>query len=86
MAKGRAPNGAGSIRKRREDLYEGRYTAPSGKQKSVYAPSEKAVEKALKDVQAKMTLGLYFEPSKVTVEKWVRAWLQDYVSQNKPTT
>ena len=82
----RAANGAGSIRKRRDDLWEGRYTAPDGKQRSVYAPSEKAVKKALKDVQAKMTLGLYFEPSKVTVEKWVRAWLHDYVSQNKPTT
>lgn len=33
-----------------------------------------------------MTLGIWFEPSRVTVEKWVRVWLRDYVSQNKPTT
>lgn len=82
----RAPNGAGSIRKRRDDLWEGRYTAPDGRQKSVYAQTEKAVKKALRDVQAQMTLGLYFEPSKITFEKWARTWLADYTAHIKPTT
>lgn len=88
MAKkqGRAANGTGSIRQRADGRWEGRYTAPDGRQRSIYAASEKAVKKALKDAQAEMTLGLWFEPSRVTVEKWVRAWLKDYVSQNKPTT
>lgn len=88
MAKkqGRAGNGMGSIRQRSDSLWEGRYTGPDGKQRSVYAPSEKAVRRAIKDAQAQITLGLWFEPSKVTVEKWVRAWLEDYVTQHKPTT
>lgn len=83
---GRAANGTGTIRKRADGRWEGRYTAPDGKQRSVYALSEKAVKKALKAAQAEMTLGIWFEPSRVTVEKWVRVWLRDYVSQNKPTT
>jgi integrase len=82
----RAANGTGSIRKRADGRWEGRYTAPDGRQRSVYAATDKAVKKALKAAQAEMTLGIWFEPSKVTVEKWVRVWLRDYVSQNKPTT
>ena len=83
---GRASNGMGSIRQRPDGRWEARYTAPDGRQRSLYANSEKAVKARLRSAQAEMTLGLYFEPSKVTVEKWVNAWLTDYVTQYKPTT
>ena len=82
----RAPNGAGTIRQRPDGRWEARYTAPDGRQRSVYAASEKDVKKRMQAAQAEITLGLYFEPSRVTVEKWARAWLQDYVSQHKPNT
>lgn len=83
---GRAANGAGTIRQRSDGRWEGRYTAPDGRQKSVYAKTEPEIKRKLKQKQAEITLGLYFEPSKVTVEKWVNAWLDDYVSQHKLTT
>ena len=82
----RASNGMGSIRQRSDGLWEARYTAPDGRQRSVYAKSVKAVKARLKSAQAEMTLGLYFAPASVTVERWVKAWLADYVSQHKSTT
>lgn len=84
--KTRAANGTGSIRQRSDGRWEARYTAPDGRQKSVYAPSEKEARKRLKAAQAEITLGLYVEPSRVTVDKWVDAWLKDYVCQHKPNT
>lgn len=82
----RAANGAGTIRQRSDGRWEGRYTAPDGRQRSVYAATEPEVKKRLKKAQAEMTLGLWYEPSRVTVEKWVEAWLNDYASQNKMNT
>ena len=88
MAKkqGRAANGAGTIRKRSDALWEGRYTGPDGRQRSVYAKTEKAVKARLKAAQAELTLGLWFEPSHITVEAWAREWLKEYTKHIKPTT
>lgn len=82
----RASNGMGSIRQRPDGRWEARYTAPDGRQRSVYAKTEKAVKGRLKAAQAELTLGIWFEPSKVTVEQWVRTWLSDYTKHIKPTT
>ena len=82
----RAANGAGSIRKRSDGRWEGRYTGPDGRQRSVYAPTPEAAKEAVKKAQAEMTLGLWFEPSKTTFEKWAQTWLADYITHVKPTT
>lgn len=82
----RASNGSGTFRKRSDGRWEGRYTGPDGRQRSVYGATENAVKQAVKKVQAEMTLGLYFEPSKTTFERWARTWLKDYTSHIKPTT
>lgn len=82
----RARNGAGSVRQRSETLWEGRYTDERGRQRSVYAPTEEAARQAVKRALAQMTLGIWVEPSSVTVNAWVKAWLKDYTSQLKPTT
>lgn len=82
----RASNGSGTFRKRSDGRWEGRYTGPDGRQRSVYGPTQAAVKQAVKQAQAEMTLGLYFEPSKTTFEKWARTWLADYTSHIKPTT
>lgn len=84
--KTRARNGAGSVRQRSETLWEGRYTDGRGKQQSVYAPSEGEAWQAIKRARAEITLGLWVEPSTVTVAAWVKAWLADYVTQHKATT
>ena len=49
-------------------------------------PDPDTVKKAVKKAQAEMTLGLYFEPSKATLEKWARTWHKDHTSHIKPTT
>lgn len=82
----RASNGSGTFRKRPDGRWEGRYTGPDGRQRSVYGATQAAVKQAVKKAQAEMTLGLYFEPSKTTFEKWARTWLKDYTSHIKPTT
>ena len=82
----RAPNGMGSVRQRPDGRWEGRYTGPDGRQRSIYGKSDKDVKKRMKAVQAALTLGLWFEPSKVTFEKWMRLWLDEYTTHIKPTT
>lgn len=82
----RASNGSGTFRKRSDGRWEGRYTGPDGRQRSIYGATESAVKQAVRKAQAEMTLGLYFEPSKTTFEKWARTWLADYTSHIKPTT
>ena len=44
----RTPNGMGSIRKRKDGSYEGRYTGSDGQQHSVYAKTPKACGEALR--------------------------------------
>lgn len=82
----RAPNGMGTIRERKDGRWEGRYTAPDGRQRSVYAVGKKEVIDKLKKATALMTLGTWFEPSKITTEAWLRMWLKDYATNIKPTT
>ena len=82
----RAPNGTGTIRQRADGRWEGRYTAPDGRQRSIYGKDPDAVKARLKRAQAEMTLGIWFEPSKVTFEQWARTWLKDYTTHIKPTT
>ena len=82
----RAANGAGTIRQRSDGRWEGRYTAPDGRQRSIYAKTEPAVKQRLKRAQAELTLGVWFEGPRVTFEQWARTWLADYTKHIKPTT
>ena len=82
----RNPNGSGSIRQRADGRWEARYTAPDGRQRSIYAPDEPTARTRLQSVQAEMTLGLYFDASKITFETWARTWLSEYCNHIKPTT
>ena len=80
------PNGAGSVRKRADGRWEGRYTAPDGRQKSVYARTKTDCQQALKLRLAQITTGAYFEPSRLTLGEWLETWLNDYCGHIKPTT
>lgn len=97
---GRAPNGAGSIRKKtvvrngKEYLYyEARITTGydplTGKQKvrSVTGKTQKEVRQALTKITAEVDSGTYIEPSKQTVGEWLDIWLDTYVTASvKPYT
>lgn len=88
----RTAQGNGTIRKRSDDSWEGRYTIGrdpgTGKQvqKSVYGKTQSEVRKKLNDIISQIDNGLYIEPTKMTVAQWLDAWLKDYTGNLKDGT
>lgn len=76
-ARTRANNGMGSVRQRKDGLWEARYTSPDGRQRSVYAKTEAEVTKKLRGALHELDTGAWREPSKMTVEQWAELWLRD---------
>lgn len=91
MAKKR-PNGDGSIRHRKDGLWEARYSAGrdpgSGKpiRKSLYGKTEKEVRQKLRKINVELEEGTYVEPSKMTVGVWLDIWLKEYNGHVAPST
>lgn len=89
----RKANGTGTIRKRADGRWEGRYTVgfdpKTGKQrqKSVYGSTQKEVRQKLSAVASEIDAGTYVEPRKETVAEWLDVWLETYVAVSvKPYT
>ena len=82
----RAANNMGTIRKRSDGRWEGRYTAPDGKQHSVYAQTQAACTAELRAAQTDVDGGAWVEPSKLTVEEWLDIWMKDYQGDNSELT
>lgn len=88
----RNAQGGGSIRKRKDGLWEARYTVGrnpgTGRQvqKSVYGKTQAEVRKKLQQATAAIDEGVYMEPSKVTVSGWLDIWLSEYLGGVKPRT
>lgn len=76
--KSRGANGMGSVRQRADGSWEARYTAPDGRQKSLYARTEKDVTAKLRATLREIDTGHWKEPSKMTVGEWLDIWLRDY--------
>ena len=70
-------NGEGSISKRKDGRYMGRYTV-DGKRKTVYGNSFEEVRQKLNEILNDIAKGAYIEPNKYSVEKWLRDWLELY--------
>ena len=79
-------HGIGSIRKRSDGRWEARYTAPDGTQKSVYGKTKQQAVEKLKQKQAEIATGTYLESSRMTVEDWLKLWLESYATQIRDTT
>ena len=83
---------AGSIRQRADGTWEARYTVGrdpgTGKQlrKSVYGKTQKEVRQKLSQAVAALDNGDYFQPSKMTLSRWVEIWLQEYTRDKKYLT
>lgn len=83
----RNAQGAGSIRQRADGTWEARYTVGrdpgTGKQlrKSVYGKTQKEVRQKLSQAVAALDNGDYFQPSKMTLSRWV-----EYGSRSTPGT
>lgn len=93
MAKRKAPNGAGSIRKRSDGRWEGRYTAGydggTGKpiRRTIYGKTQKEVRQKLTDISLSLDTGAYQEPSSLTVAQWLEEWLEVFcINRVKPLT
>ena len=82
----RASNGMGSIRQRKDGRWEARYTTPDGRQRSVYAQTEKEVTAKLRGQLHMLDCGAWREPSKMTVGEWLDIWVADYCTHTTAST
>lgn len=82
----RANNGMGSIRQRSDGRWEARYSAPDGRQRSVYAKSESEVTKKLRAALHDLDAGHWREPSKMRVSEWVDIWIDEYHAHSTEET
>ena len=88
----RGAQGDGTIRKRKDGRWEARYTLGvnpgTGKQiqKSLYGKTQDEVRKKLKAITADVDKGVFTEPSKLTVGRWLDIWLDEYCTGVKDTT
>lgn len=75
--------GEGSIRQRKDGLWEARYTVgrdAEGKliRKSIYNKSRTEVSKQLTKILNTINSGTFVEPTKMTVSDWMNTWLKEY--------
>ena len=88
----RAAQGSGTIRQRPDGRWEARFTIGrdpgTGRQiqRSVYGATQQEVRKKLAEAVAALNAGNYFEPSKMTLGRWVEIWLQEYMGDKKYLT
>lgn len=88
----RAAQGSGTIRQRKDGTWEARFTlgrdpgTGKQKQKSVYGKTQKEVRQKMTAALADIDKGIYTEPSKMTVGKWLDTWLEDYTGGIKEQT
>ena len=85
------PNGAGSIRKRADGRWEGRYSngwTKTGhqRQKSIYGKTQQEVRQKMAKVIAEIAEGTYIEPSKIKLSEWLDIWLNEYCGDKKYST
>lgn len=78
MSKKRA-NGEGSIYLRTDGRWGYSFTV-NGKQVSRAAKTQAEASRRLRDAVAKVQAGTYADPSKITVEGWLRLWLKEYAA------
>lgn len=84
--------GDGTIRQRKDGTWEGRCSVGrdpgTGKliRKSFYGKSQSEVSKKMRAVTHAVDTGDYFEPTKMTLSKWIEIWLRDYCGDVKYNT
>ena len=74
----RSKNGMGSVRRRADGRWEGRYSDPNGRQRSVYGKTQKECTQKLKEALRAVDTGSWLEPATLTVAVWLDQWLADY--------
>ena len=88
----RNANNTGSIRQRPDGRWESRVTIGfhpgTGKpvRKSFYGATQKEVREKMLKAQVEVNEGIYTEPSKLTLKKWLEIWISEYNGGVKSTT
>ena len=88
----RTANGSGSIRKRADGRWEGRYSVgfdpATGKQiqRSVYGKTQKAVRQQISRITNEIDEKTYVAPCAMTLNEWLGIWLEDYTIGLKDST
>ncbi len=86
MAKaGRASNGSGTIREKRNNCFELRWTV-DGKQKSKSFKTFTEADKARRQITAAVDNGTYVEPQKMKLSEWLDIWSTTYCHHIKRST
>lgn len=78
----RRGNGEGNIYRRKDGLYEARYTidTPTGpKRKSIYAKTRKEADEKLTQVKADRNRGLVFDGDDQPIATYLENWLENAV-------
>ena len=92
MMRERRAKGTGSIRQKKNGSWEARvtigYDPKTGKQiwKSVSGKTQTEARKRMSAILADLDKGIYTEPTKMTVGKWLDTWLTDYCGSIKEST
>ena len=92
MPNKRNAHGSGTIRKRKDGLWEARVTTGhnplTGKsvRKSIYGKTQKEVREKLTQLTLEVDTGTFTEPSKLTVGQWIDIWVSEYLGDVKPNT
>ena len=79
-------NNDGSIRQRKNGKWEGRYTAPDGNQKSLYADTQAEVQRKIREILQQKDSDTYVEPSQMTVAQWLDIWFETYARPKQRNT
>ncbi len=85
------PNGEGTIRKRKNGTWEGKYVAGRDKdgkliRHSVYGRTQGEVSKKLTALTNDLNTGLYVAPDQITVQQWFDLWISEYLGNVKEAT
>ena len=83
----RRANGEGTVRKRSDGRWEGRYKDPiENSLKSIYGKTQKDVLTDLRRIFNEIFNGEYIKPVEMTVSEWFDIWLEEYTIDIKPLT
>lgn len=84
-------NGEGTIRQRKNGLWEGLYVAGRNEEgkiqrKSVYGKTKREVVEKLAAVTNDLRTGMYLPPDKITLSEWSKVWVKDYLADVTDST
>lgn len=81
-------NRSGSITKRSDGRWQGRYSVPAKdggsryERKYIYGQTKEEVRRKLTEIQYEIDNSIYVSPTKTTIGSWLHTWLAEYVKHS----